>query len=74
MCEKIQNKWFENTTEKLSTSFEVFESVFLGSRMAKMITSVSALVFITESLKKSFGLKVAVVEEHDKTEVSFYMD
>ena len=50
--EKIQNKWFENTTEKLSTSFEVFEFVFVGSRMAKMITSVSGLVFMTETLKK----------------------
>ena len=50
MWEKIQG--FENTTEKLSTSFEVFEFVFVGSRMAKMITSVSGLVFMTETLKK----------------------
>ena len=44
--------WFENTSDKLSTSFDVFEFVFVGSRMAKMITIVSGLVFMTETLKK----------------------
>ena len=49
MCQVNVNRCYENTPELSTTLLKVFESVFLGSRVAKKITSIAGLVFMTET-------------------------
>ena len=73
MCQVNVNRCYENTPELSTTLLKVFESVFLGSRVAKKTTSIAGLVFMTETWKKPpTYIRVAVLEKHGKTEVSSY--
>ena len=72
MCQVNVNRCYENTPELSTTSLKDFESVFLGSRVAKKITSIGGLVFMTETWKKPPYTRIAVLEKHGKTEVSSY--
>ena len=73
MCQVNVNRCYENTPELSTTLLKGFESVFLGSRVAKKTTSIAGLVFMTETWKKPpTYIRVAVLEKHGKTEVSSY--